>query len=386
MNDYSFDEQTEVRKPPTPRARESFRRHNMSGEKLTYHLNDSNNTPKINRTDEFNYTDEEDDENDDDNESFRNFSREFSPDYSFVSACNSPMAAQVRERSCRSMDSSQSFNKANSSYSENHVHKHPKRSILSFNKIFIFSIIMVILYIISTVLSTGETTQEKNVSEINETNTINLMAVEKLLDESMEIIRTKFHNQKLNIWNDIASGIYDVIIYPQKPTVITLFGNEVDTLNCLAQMVADLSSTIIGTNDYFVLTPTDFPNDVGRTISKLRAKISQKRVVVIQDLLNINAEAMRAFHNFCDRQNPLIKKAIYIMTMVVDGYEPFQNELVFVEKQISKQLSGKIDKDVLDPLVTRLTDGVIVPVFPESTITLDKNVCISTLTNKRLIF
>ncbi|XP_078036690.1 torsin interacting protein isoform X2 [Augochlora pura] len=316
MNDYSFDEQTEVRKPPTPRARESFRRHNMSGEKLTYHLNDSNNTPKINRTDEFNYTDEEDDENDDDNESFRNFSREFSPDYSFVSACNSPMAAQVRERSCRSMDSSQSFNKANSSYSENHVHKHPKRSILSFNKIFIFSIIMVILYIISTVLSTGETTQEKNVSEINETNTINLMAVEKLLDESMEIIRTKFHNQKLNIWNDIASGIYDVI----------------------------------------------------------------------QDLLNINAEAMRAFHNFCDRQNPLIKKAIYIMTMVVDGYEPFQNELVFVEKQISKQLSGKIDKDVLDPLVTRLTDGVIVPVFPESTITLDKNVCISTLTNKRLIF
>ncbi|XP_076374855.1 torsin interacting protein isoform X1 [Megalopta genalis] len=382
MNDYNSDEQT---------TRESFRKYNASAGKLTYNLNNSDNTLKTNRIQENkmsfddanesdNYTDDEDDEFDENNagnQSFRNFSREITPDCSH-------QIDQVKKRSCKSVDRSLSLNKANSSYSQNQVHKHPKRSIFSFNIVLSCSIIFIIFVYIMTF--TGEATQEKNVSEINETNTIHLVAVDKLLDESMEIIRTKFHNQKHNIWSDIASGIYDLVMYPQKPTIITLFGNEVDTLNCLAQMVADLSSTIVGSNDYFVLTPTDFPNDVGRTINKLRAKITQKQVVVVQDLLNINAQAMRAFHNFCDRQNPLIKKAIYIMTMVVDGYKPLQNELAFIDKQISKQLSGKIDKDVLDPLVTRLTDGVIVPVFPESTTTLDKNVCSSKLINKRLIF
>ncbi|XP_076655635.1 torsin interacting protein [Halictus rubicundus] len=410
MNDFDLNASVELSKPPVPRARQALREHNVSSEKITYRLNNSDGALITKRMQDIKeqtkhfldhandydeYTDDEDDDQVENNESFRHFSRSFTPECSSSSACNSSLTTQVRERSYRSLNTSRSVNTTNSSQSQTQLHIHHKKSCISLCNFFVFSTITaIILCTMFNIIPIHETTQEKNISEVNETSTVDLVAVDKLLDESMQIIRAQFHHQKPTIWNDIASGIYDVAMYPQKPTIIILFGNEADTLNCMAQMVGELSSTVLGSNDYLTLTPADFPNDVGTTIYNLRGKIAQKKVVIVQDLLNVNAEAMKAFHNFCDRQNPLIKKAIYIMTMIVDGYKPFQNELRFVDTQLSNKLSGKIDKDILHPLITRLTDGVIIPVLPESEKNSnsefgiqnsDKTVCtLSTPPNKRL--
>lgn len=66
----------------------------------------------------------------------------------------------------------------------------------------------------------------------------------------------------------------------------------------------------------------------------------------MQDLLSVNTEAMKAFHNFCDREKPLVENAIYIMTVIIDGYTSSQRELEFIEKQIFKRLSKHVDKDI----------------------------------------
>lgn len=87
--------------------------------------------------------------------------------------------------------------------------------------------------------------------------------------------------------------------------------------------------------------------------------------------MNVNTEALKAFHNFCDREKPLVENVVYIITIVVDGYKPSQRELEFIEKQIFKRLSNYMDKDILDPLITRLTDGTIVPILPESNFNAD---------------
>ncbi|XP_043527748.1 uncharacterized protein LOC122538064 isoform X5 [Frieseomelitta varia] len=195
---------------------------------------------------------------------------------------------------------------------------------------------------------------------------IHLTEINNVLDKSIQLIQTQFHNQKSNIWNDISAGIYDVVLFPTKPSIIILFGNETETLNCLAKLLGQLSGKILGSNDYLILTPKDFPNDIGQVIYRLKKPITQKKVIIIQDLLNVNTEALKAFHNFCDREKPLVENAVYIITVVVDGYKPSQRELEFIEKQIFKRLSNYMDKDILDPLITRLTDGTIVPILPES--------------------
>ncbi|KZC09862.1 hypothetical protein WN55_00508 [Dufourea novaeangliae] len=331
--------------------------------------------------DEDDYSDDVDDYSDDaNNKSLNNLSQSFTPECPFSSTRNSSLTTQVRERSFQSINTSRSFNITStslSSYSQVPIVQSQSKKIdKNYNNLFCTSLaIIIVLCIFFYILIHNEATQ-------SETSNIDLVTIDKLLDERMHIVQTQFNHQKSNIWNDIASGIYDAVLYPEKPTVITLFGNEIDTLNCLAQMLGEVSGTILGSNDYLSLTPKDFPNDVGETIYNFKVKISQKRVVIIQDLLSINTEAIKAFHNFCDRQRPLIKKAIYIITIIIDEYKPSQSELEFIDKQIFKKLSGKIDKDILDPLVTRLTDGVIVPVLPESSTRFNMKKCLVSKYNR----
>lgn len=86
------------------------------------------------------------------------------------------------------------------------------------------------------------------------------------------------------------------------------------------------------------------------------------------DLLSINNEALKAFHNLCDRENPLIKEAIYIITVKTVGYNRSQSPLFFIENQLRSNLSGRMDEDSIMPLVTRITDGPIISVKPETNI------------------
>ncbi|XP_031842220.1 torsin interacting protein isoform X2 [Nomia melanderi] len=386
--------QVEFPEPPVPKARPPLRKQNISEKKSSYHFSNSDNALimediqdikqqtkdflEFNGYDE--YTDDEDDDVDN-NESRNSLSQSMTPEYSFSSACNSSSATRehLRERSLRSLNTNRSFNSTNNSiqtYNQFPSQRNRTSNIfcnlLPFGTITVF--LFIFLYIIVNGFSINETTQE-NESQISKTNVMDLKTIDKLLDESMQTIQTQFHHQKSTIWNDIASAIYDVVMYPEKPALIMFFGNDTDTLNCLAQMVGELSSTVLGSNDYLILTPKDFPNDVGRTVYNLKVKISQKKVVIVHDLLSINTEAIKAFHNFCDRENPLVKKVIYIMTLITDGYKPFESELEFIDKQIFKKLVGKIDKDILDPLVTRLTDGIVMSVKPELTTNTNKKKC-----------
>lgn len=86
---------------------------------------------------------------------------------------------------------------------------------------------------------------------------------------------------------------------------------------------------------------------------------------MIRNILDIDTEAIKALHNLCDRINPLVAEAVYILTMQTNNYESQQKKLKFVETQIYNKLSKSIDRDVLMALVTRITDGAIISVQPE---------------------
>lgn len=84
---------------------------------------------------------------------------------------------------------------------------------------------------------------------------------------------------------------------------------------------------------------------------------------------------MKAFHNLCDSENPLVREAIYIFAMVIknNNGSNFKRDRImspsesmrFLENQLTDKLFGKIDDDKLQPLITRMTDAVIVHVQPE---------------------
>jgi len=102
-----------------------------------------------------------------------------------------------------------------------------------------------------------------------------------LLFKSIQKVRTKFYAQKSDIWNDISSAINEIISRtPKVPSIILLYANETNTMNCLAAEIADVSSTILHTNDPIRLNPEDFGDDAGEIINEMNEKLPTKKVVV----------------------------------------------------------------------------------------------------------
>lgn len=102
------------------------------------------------------------------------------------------------------------------------------------------------------------------------------------LSLEIEKIKTTFHNQESDIWNDISSAINEVISRtPKTPSIILLFANETTTMDCLAAKLAHTSSIILHADNYLDFNPENFGNDVGEVITTLKNYPPEKKKVVV---------------------------------------------------------------------------------------------------------
>ncbi|XP_008549089.1 uncharacterized protein LOC103572323 isoform X2 [Microplitis demolitor] len=202
-------------------------------------------------------------------------------------------------------------------------------------------------------------------SETSE-NTLSEDVIIRNLENNIDNISYKFKQQYDDIWNDIVAGIAGVVRHPDKPAIIFLFSNLDSPMTCLAKMIGNASKAALGSSDELWLSPSQMGNDPGFVIDKFHDQIEKQKIVIVENLLDIDPEAMMAFHHLCDRETPLVKEAVFILTMVAKGYDQDKHKAInFVENQLELKLKGQINPDKVEPLITRMTDGVIIPVQPE---------------------
>jgi len=185
--------------------------------------------------------------------------------------------------------------------------------------------------------------------------------------QTLQSLSFKYKNQDKNLWSDAYTSISELIKKRDKPSIILLLGEKTDPIYCLSHLLGNISSNALNSGR-LTLTPNEFEHDMGSVIEDLRVKIKNNKAVIIWDLLNINVEALKAFHNLCDRINPLVEEVIYIITVIADDISKETKPLQFIEKKLIRKLSGKIKADAIQPLITRITDGPILIVKPEPTI------------------
>lgn len=278
-------QQGQVSKPPDLKARSPLKSSNaMQKNRLSSKNFDCGSSLMEQNSDELISSDDESNIDDDDTgeESYSYMSQNLKLKHA-SSARTSPVTPQLIRR-YRSPNTSCASNAANSSsYKQSRKPGNENSSLKC--TLFICVLVVPLLACFSFMMFSDTSVQKEEDNDIKintkvDTKVLDSNRVDKMLDTSMQIIQTRFYNQKSNIWNDISSAIYDIALYPNKPVVIMLFGNETDTLNCFARLLGQLSGTILGSNDYLSLTSKDFPDDVGLVIYKLKVHILQKRAVV----------------------------------------------------------------------------------------------------------
>lgn len=80
----------------------------------------------------------------------------------------------------------------------------------------------------------------------------------------------------------------------------------------------------------------------------------------------MDVPSLKAMHNFCDVYNPIVKPAVYTIIVITDvriDYADNQSWTRIVKNLLKKKFEN-INEDKIEPLITRITDGPILPVFP----------------------
>ncbi|KAH0568834.1 uncharacterized protein LOC123275205 isoform X2 [Cotesia glomerata] len=230
------------------------------------------------------------------------------------------------------------------------------------NYYFSIAIVVVILAIVASSCAWSSIGNSTEKFEETESETVLIRNLENNIDS----ISNKFKQQDGEIWDDIIAGVSEVVKHPDKLGILFLFSQDDYLMNCLAKMIGNATKAALGSSEELMLSPSQLGKDRGYVIDKFKNKITSQKIVIVDNLLDVNPDAMMDFHHLCDRETPLVTKVLYILTMVAKGYDgKKENALKFVENQLKLKLNNQIDQDKVDPLITRLTDGVIIPVQPE---------------------
>lgn len=111
------------------------------------------------------------------------------------------------------------------------------------------------------------------------------------------------------------------------------------------------------------MRPEDFSSkaavdDYGVAIDKYKSLISEGHVLLIAKLNDIPPPAARALHAICDAHNPIVNKVVIFLILEVSTLEG--KPILIAENTLLNMWKRKIKDPELFPLITRITDQVVV--------------------------
>ncbi|XP_012286614.1 uncharacterized protein LOC105703089 [Orussus abietinus] len=172
------------------------------------------------------------------------------------------------------------------------------------------------------------------------------------------LLKSDFPAQDNSIWDDFIVGTIEILQNPKKPSIFVLLSNETSTLHCLVASVSNVISQVLNSGS-LKLTSTNLEKDHGGVIYTLRSKMKNARTIIVENILTINPDTIKAFHSLCDTENAVEKGTVFFIIMILNQYDVSKRAIEVAEEQLHEVFSPKIDEDTLWPLITRLTDGTV---------------------------
>ncbi|XP_046436150.1 uncharacterized protein LOC124187976 isoform X2 [Neodiprion fabricii] len=193
------------------------------------------------------------------------------------------------------------------------------------------------------------------------------------VNSRMNDIVKLFPSQNENIWSDFTSGIAEVKNKTLRLAVFLLLApDSATTAICLAKKVAEVTRSTLGGTGDAMLSPDQLENDIGKVLKLIEERVMTTKTAIFLDLLNIKPQALRALHDICDPDSPLVEDAVYLIIMKSQLYKESENLVYFAEQQLNNTFSSVISEDILRALIVRITAGGVLPIRAEKNLPCSK--------------
>ncbi|KAI8117272.1 hypothetical protein FF38_03443 [Lucilia cuprina] len=184
---------------------------------------------------------------------------------------------------------------------------------------------------------------------------------------SFDALQEKYNQENPHIWRTLSVGIETILNRRTEQPAVYLFAHYGGpNVFRLIKDIARHSSGCFGKqmlpiemegNDFISAPGVD--DDYGFAIQKYKAKIKEGNVILIANLNEIPAEAARALHTICDTHSPIAKDVVIFLTLTL-SVEAEGSATAKAEYTLEEMWGSKLIRSELDPLITRVTDQVVV--------------------------
>lgn len=181
---------------------------------------------------------------------------------------------------------------------------------------------------------------------------------------SFSDLKEKYPDQNSTLWKCMEFGLDGILNERFNKPSVTLFVHKGS--KGANELIRDIATTASNCMDSS-LEPVEFRSsdftsdeaavDYGVVIDKYKKTAKEGNVVMITNLNEIPADAARALHAICDRESPIFRKVVILLSLTSDhnGGRPID----IAEDALYNLWEGKILENELGPLIARVTDEVI---------------------------
>lgn len=99
--------------------------------------------------------------------------------------------------------------------------------------------------------------------------------------------------------------------------------------------------------------------DPGRFLTTFGDQLRKEAVMLVNDVHLLPAKVAQAFHSICDRYTPWAQPATIFFTIRVSETVTESTNLDELASDLLKSRWGSLPRNILDPLITRITDQVL---------------------------
>ncbi|XP_036325930.1 uncharacterized protein LOC118738968 isoform X1 [Rhagoletis pomonella] len=172
-------------------------------------------------------------------------------------------------------------------------------------------------------------------------------------------LRQRHQKQDQKMWQSLSINIEHILNERStKPAVYLFLHQGSRDMQALVKNIASDTVNCFGGGQLVEMSENDFTtDDYGYAIEKFKNKIKKGHVALIVHLNKIPVEAARALHFICDVHTPIAEGVVIYLTLVTPSSigTPKENAV----NTLRNLWSSKLEYNVLDPLITRVTDEVI---------------------------
>uniref|UniRef100_A0A182FCK0 Uncharacterized protein n=2 Tax=Anopheles albimanus TaxID=7167 RepID=A0A182FCK0_ANOAL len=187
-----------------------------------------------------------------------------------------------------------------------------------------------------------------------------------------DILESSYHTIDSTLWDSLDCSVRQATLTTARPkpgTFLFMHDGAPAVVSRFLENVTKITSDCFGGTAPIVLgserfKQPDIASDFGVFVAEYAQALRERSVMVVRNLEDIPPKAAQAFHSICDPEEPLVSRALIYLTMDISTAPKAlmessgSSETAKAEKLLKQMWQDSLRPEVLDPLITRLTENV----------------------------